>query len=101
MPLKNLVHVPNILNYKEIGSILRKETVWQSQRIKGYKLNFFRNIMTSIYLDIWELIKLMNLCDETTTGQKWERMYINLLQLVTLVNEINLLTNNLLDFYNL
>src|SRR5271154_1494012 len=77
-PLKNLLHVLNILNYKEIGCISRKETVWQSPRIKGCELKFCRNIMISTSLDIFELTKLMNLYDEIIIGQKWERMYTNL-----------------------
>src|SRR5271170_2435456 len=77
-PLKNLLHMLNTLNYKEIGFISRKKTVWQSSRIKGCKLKFCRNIMISIFLDILELTKPMNLYDKIITGQKWERMYTNL-----------------------
>src|SRR5271169_5364099 len=78
MPLKNLLHVLNTLNYKEIGCISRKETVWQSPRIKGYELKFCRNIMISTSLDTLELTKLMNPYNEIIIGQKWERMYTNL-----------------------
>src|SRR5277367_1189083 len=76
--LKNLLHVLNTLNYKEIGFILRKETVWQFPRINGCELKFCRNIMTSTSLDTLELTKLMNLYNKTIIGQKWERMYTNL-----------------------
>src|SRR5271170_4145976 len=81
MPLKNLLHVLNTLNYKEIGFILRKETVWQSLRIKGCELKFCKNIMTLTSLDTLELTKLINLYNKISTGQKWERIYTNLKQL--------------------
>src|SRR5277367_201201 len=70
--LKNLLHVLNTLNYKEIGFISRKETIWQSSRIKGCELKFCKNIMISISLNTLELTKLMNLYNKIITGQKWK-----------------------------